>query len=291
MSSPSVRAAEPHTEAASQAQVSPRGSVPTPRRRVPSRRTLVALSQIGVTVVLLGIWELVTVTGLVDQFWVSKPSRIMVGLFEFLGTAAGWKAIVVTLWEALGGLFAGTVLGVLSGFLITRVRFVYDVLIPAVAVLNSVPRLALTPLFIVWFGVGTTSKVVMVFTLVYFIMLVNTIGGIRAVDDELITVARLLGANRNTITRTVVMPSIAPWLFAGLKVSLGNAFAGAVVAEMMAGSGGLGYLVSYSAALLDLTSVFVAVILVMVLSYLADQALDRIEARVLRWRPSEGRIG
>lgn len=239
----------------------------------------------------LGFWELSTRIGLVDPFWVSRPSAILPALLEFLSTADGWKAVAVTLLEALAGLAIGSFLGILSGFLITRSQTLKSVLNPFVAVLNSVPRLALTPLFIVWFGIGSFSKIVMVITLVYFILLVNTISAIESVDEDLKIVSRLMGATRRQLTFKVVIPSSVPWILAGLRVAMGNAFAGAVVAEMIAGQGGLGFIVSYAAGLLNLRDVFVAVILVMFLAYIADVLLLRLERRLLRWRPTGLRVG
>lgn len=102
------------------------------------------------------------------------------------------------------------VLGVLSGFLITRSAYIKSVLNPLVEVMNAVPRLALIPLFIVWFGIGSMSKIMMVFLICYFVVLVNTISAIESVDRELVLVARLLGATKRDIQRKVIIPSSIP---------------------------------------------------------------------------------
>jgi NitT/TauT family transport system permease protein len=232
------------------------------------------------------LWELVAEFGIVDEFWISKPSKIFPETIRYLSSPEGWYAVGVTVYEAAAGFALAIVFGVISGFLITRSAYVKSVLNPFVGVMNAVPRLALIPLFIVWFGIGSPSKIMMVFMICYFVVLVNTISAIESVDRELVLVARLLGAGKRDIQRKVIIPSSIPWLFAATRICVGNAFGGAVVAEMVAGNGGLGYMVSAAAALLNLRDVFVAVIIVMAIAYCCDVLLLRLERRLLRWRPA-----
>jgi len=250
----------------------------------------VAHWQVLVVVVWLGSWELVSRVGLVDSFWVSRPSAIVPTVIDYLGKIDGWKAIKTTTYESLVGLAIGTVLGVATGVIMTRSQTLHRTLNPFVAIMNSTPRLALTPLFILWFGIDSSSKIVMVVALVYFVLLVDTISGIEDVDQDLVVVTRLLGASRREVTMRVIVPSIIPWILSGLRFSMGLAFSGDVVAEMIAGNGGLGFQVSYSAGVLDLNGVFAAVVLVMLLAYIADLLLRQAERRILKWRPSGLRV-
>jgi NitT/TauT family transport system permease protein len=256
--------------------------VPAPRKfHIP-----VALTRILIAVGGLLLWEFVATFGIVQEFWISKPSKIFPAAVLYLSSAEGWYAVGLTMYEAAAGFTLAMILGVLSGFLMTRSAYLKAVLNPFVGVMNAVPRLALIPLFIVWFGIGSASKIMMVFMICYFVVLVNTISAIESVDRELVLVARLLGANKRDIQRKVIIPSSIPWLFAATRICVGNSFGGAVVAEMVAGNGGLGYMVSAAAALLNLRDVFVAVIIVMAIAYCCDVLLLRLERRLLRWRPS-----
>lgn len=232
------------------------------------------------------LWEFVATFGIVSEFWISKPSKIFPETIRYLSSAEGWYAVGLTFYEAAVGFALAMVLGVLSGFLITRSAYIKSVLNPFVGVMNAVPRLALIPLFIVWFGIGSMSKIMMVFLICYFVVLVNTISAIESVDRELVLVARLLGATKRDIQRKVIIPSSIPWLFAATRICVGNAVGGAVVAEMVAGNGGLGFMVSAAAAMLNLRDVFVAVIIVMTIAYCCDVALLKLERRLLRWRPA-----
>ncbi|PWL19496.1 hypothetical protein DKP76_02840 [Falsochrobactrum shanghaiense] len=257
--------------------------------RLPVQRRFhvpVLLARILLAVGALLLWEALATFHIVDEFWISKPSKVFPAIVEYLSTREGWYAVAVTFYEAVWGFILAMFFGVISGFLITRSEYIKSVLNPFVGVMNAVPRLALIPLFIVWFGIDSLSKVMMVFMICYFVVLVNTISAIEGVDRELVLVARLLGANKRDIQRKVMIPSSIPWLFAATRICVGNAVGGAVVAEMVAGNGGLGFMVSAAAAMLNLRDVFVAVIIVMAIAYCCDVLLLKLERRLLRWRPS-----
>jgi len=249
-------------------------------------RAPVMISRILVAAAGLLLWEAVATFGIVDEFWISKPSKIFPAIVQFLSTADGWYAVGVTFYEAVWGFILALFFGVVTGFLLTRSEYIKAVMNPFVGVMNAVPRLALIPLFIVWFGIDSLSKVMMVFMICFFVVLVNTISAIESVDRDLVLVARLLGAKKKDIQRKVIIPSSIPWLFAATRISIGNAVGGAVVAEMVAGNGGLGFMVSSAAAMLNLRDVFVAVIIVMAIAYCSDVLILRLERWMLRWRPS-----
>src|SRR5215831_19414769 len=154
------------------------------------RRVLIA--RLAVVIVILAIWQAVVSGGLVDAFWSSSP-----------------VLAVQELWRAIS-----------RGLLLTRSPFWYDVLAPLVLALNSLARIALAPLIILWFGIGITAKVVNAFTLVFFILLVNTLGGAKNVDNDILTIARLMGASKRDILWKVTLPSALPWIFAGLNLGL-----------------------------------------------------------------------
>ncbi len=266
-------------------------AMPSPRRR--ERKAYRQIDSVRLTmwrvIVVLGFllgWELLARTGIIDPFWISMPSKILPGLFEFLGTREGWEAIGVTLYEAMVGLILAIVFGVLTGYLVTRSKNVLLVVNPFIGVFNAVPRLALIPLFIVWFGIGSNSKIGMVFVFIYFIILVNTISGIESADKDHLVLARMLGATRHQVLTKIIIPSTIPWLLAAVRLGLGSAFGGAVVAEMIAGQGGLGFHMTVAAGLLNLRDLFISITIVMVIAYTADVLLLKLERRILRWRPS-----
>jgi len=135
--------------------------------------------RLGLLVLGAGAWEAATRVGVVNAFWVSSPSRIVVDLVKRIGGGEVFFHIAVTLYEAFLGFVLGAAVGIVAGFLLARFEELARVLDPFVTALNSLPRVALAPLFILWFGIGLTSKVVLAFSLVVFILLVNTYAGPR----------------------------------------------------------------------------------------------------------------
>ena len=152
--------------------------------------------------------------------------------------------------------------------------------------LNSLPRVALAPLIILWFGIGITAKVVTAFTLVFFILLVNTLGGAKNVDNDILTIARLMGASERDILWKVTLPSALPWIFAGLNLGLTYSLLGVIVAEILASNHGLGYVIASSAATFNTAGVFAGLITLAVVAWLFSALMRNVEARLLRWKPS-----
>jgi NitT/TauT family transport system permease protein len=150
---------------------------------------------------------------------------------------------------------------------------------------RPISPVALIPLAILWFGIGVTSKVILAFSLVVFILLVNTYAGAKNVDQDLVIIARLLGANRRQLTAKVILPSSIPWIFAGLRLGLAYALIGAVVGEVIVATAGLGFLISHAAGVFNTTGVFSALIILMVIAMLLNELMKAAERKLLRWRP------
>ena len=251
----------------------------------PDRRRVI-LARIAVLVVFLGLWQLVVAVGLVDAFWISTPTLIAQELWHLLESGALASDVAVTIYEALVAFVISSALGIICGLLLARSPFWDDVLAPFVLALNSLPRVALAPLIILWFGIGVMAKVVTAFTLVFFILLVNTLGGAKNVDNDIITIARLMGASERDILWKVTFPSALPWIFTGLNLGLTYSLLGVIVAEILASNHGLGYLIAASAASFNTAGVFAGLITLAVVAWLFSLIMRKVEARLLRWKPS-----
>ena len=251
----------------------------------PDRR-LVIFARLAVLVVFLGLWQLVVAVGLVDAFWISTPALIAQELWHLLESGALASDVAVTIYEALVAFVISSALGIICGLLLARSPFWDDVLAPFVLALNSLPRVALAPLIILWFGIGVMAKVVTAFTLVFFILLVNTLGGAKNVDNDIITIARLMGASKRDILWKVTFPSALPWIFTGLNLGLTYSLLGVIVAEILASNHGLGYLIAASAASFNTAGVFAGLITLAVVAWLFSLIMRKVEARLLRWKPS-----
>jgi len=258
------------------------------RRRRPSRfrKFLVRLFwQVLVLAVVVAIWQIMADAKVLSPLAASKPTDIWHELTTLATTGGLWSNVSVTLEETVYGYIVGSVVGVLAGFGLAFVPKVREVLNPYVTVLNSVPRLALGPLFILWFGIGLMSKVVLVFSLVVFIVFTNTIAGASSIDPDIVMVSRLLGTSRRQLVTKVMIPSTFPWVVAGMRLSIAYAVAGAVVGEMFASQKGIGTLIVAGSGVFNTAEIFAALIVIAVIAAILDLLGRIIERRILRWRP------
>jgi NitT/TauT family transport system permease protein len=180
------------------------------------------------------------------------------------------------------------------GFALAEWPLAERVLAPFLAALNSLPRVALAPLFILWLGIGVASKIVMAATLVVFIVLGNTLAAARSVDSDIVTVARLLGAGRGQRFLKVVLPASAPVVFAGLQLGVVYAMLGAVVGEMISANSGLGYMLSFFAGSLQVSHLMATLVILVLLSTALSSAMSWLERRLLarrRGTPSPRDLG
>jgi NitT/TauT family transport system permease protein len=249
-------------------------------------RQRVLLARVAVLGTFLAVWQGAVSFGLIDSFWVSSPVLVSKELWEEIASGDLIRNVGITVFEALIAFFISSALGIAAGLMLARSPFWDEVLAPLVLALNSLPRVALAPLIILWFGIGVVAKVVTAFTLVFFILLVNTLGGAKNVDTDILTIARLMGASRHDILWKVTLPSALPWIFAGLNIGLTYALLGVIVAEILASNQGIGYVISSGAANFNTAAVFAGLVTLAVVAWLFSAVMRRVEARLLRWKPA-----
>ena len=246
------------------------------------RRRLVLLGRIALPIAFLVMWQVAVDRGAVDAFYVSKPSEILDFLATSLTQSATWEHLWVTMQETIVGLSLATVLGVLTALLFTRVPILHDIARPYLTALNSLPRIALAPLFTLWLGLGQASKVALVVSLCFFIVLSSTMGAIANVDPDLVRLARVLGFSPNRIYTKVLLRWAAPGIFAGLEVALVYAFVGAVAAEMIASRAGVGQQIQYFSGTLNTAGVLGTLVLLAVVTSAFSLVMDAVRRRVTR---------
>ncbi|WP_170984740.1 ABC transporter permease [Roseomonas sp. AR75] len=246
-------------------------------------RNRIALSRLALAVVLIGLWEFGTGRWW-DAFWFSSPSRIAAHLWEWSQDDLFFQ-LSVTLRETFVGYFAGTLAGVALGAVLARLDFLCRVLDPFILALNGIPRIALAPLFIIWFGIGELSKMVLASMLAFFLCFYATLSGLRSVDAAHVNVARIMGATERQIFTKVTLPAAFPWILTAMKVSVPFALIGAIVGEFMAATAGLGYKIQLYTAQFDTTGAVSGIFVLMLVVIAFNFVLDRIERHLLRWRP------
>ncbi|MER6528256.1 ABC transporter permease [Streptomyces sp. NPDC001508] len=255
------------------------------------RRTVVMGGRALLLVAVLGLWEWLSRAKVIDPFNFSMPSKIWDQIYTWVthGTALGslGEQVWYTLYEALLGWVIGVVAGVVLGIALGRITFLADVLGPYIKVLNSIPRIVLAPIFVIWFGLGPASKVASAVVLVFFPVFFNAFQGAREVDRNLVANARILGAGDRRVTLQVVIPSATSWIFTSLHVSFGFALIGAIVGEYIGATKGIGLLVAQSQGTFNSAGVYAAMVILAVVALVAEGLLTFAERRIFRWKPAD----
>jgi len=252
------------------------------------RKRNVWLLRLAIVVVWLGSWEL-TATYWIDPFFYSKPSKIWERLVDWFsaGTDFGsiWYNIFVTVEEAVIGFAIGAVAGVVFGVILGRSSYLAQVLAPFIKAANALPRIVLAALFLIWFGLGLPSKIATVIVLVFFAVFFNAFTGAREVDRNLIDNARILGATRGQVMKSIVLPSATSWILSSLHVAFGFALIGAVVSEYTGAKAGMGFLIANATGTFDTAGVYAGMLIITVVALFAEWGISSMEGRLLRWRP------
>jgi NitT/TauT family transport system permease protein len=243
-----------------------------------------------ILLVFLGGWEWLARVKLIDDFFFSRPTSILFRLYEWIteGTAEGplWYHVWVTMEESLLGFFSGAIAGVIAGVALGRNRMLSDVFSIYIKVINSVPRVVLAPIFIMFFGLGLSSKVALSFVMVFFVVFSNAFQGVREADRNLLANAQILGAKGWQLTRAVVIPSAMSWIFASLHVSFGFAIVGAIVGEFVGSRYGIGLLINVAKGSFDAAGMYAAIVIIMAVALAAEYLMTAIEDRLAKWRPA-----
>jgi NitT/TauT family transport system permease protein len=252
----------------------------------PSALTLssrVWMYRVVIAIVVLVTWQGAS-GALIDPFWVSSPVAVF-------GTLASWTRsgllehhLLVTFKETIAGFLIGATAGVLLALIVGANDVIRRAIDPFVTAIYGVPKVALAPLFIMWFGIGLAPKIVLAAVSVFFLVFFSTLRGVSEVDQKMIDALRTMGANRIAIQRKVVFPAALPWMFTGFKLGLPYGLVGAVAAEMMASNAGIGFLTQNAAGQLDTAGVFAALFALMVVTAILNEALGRLEGWIFRWR-------
>ncbi|MGR4846050.1 ABC transporter permease [Rhizobium sp. LARHSG275] len=260
-------------------------------RAIKRRKQQVLSLQIGIFVAVVALWQLSSNLLWIDPFFYSSPSDIIFRLYDWAvnGTSEGslWYNLWVTMEEALIGFFCGSITGVIVGVSLGRNRFLSDVLSVYIKAINSIPRVVLAPIFIMILGLGLPSKVALAFIMVFFVVFANAFQGVREADRNMIANARILGASDWQVTRAVIVPSAMSWIFASLHVSFGFAIIGAIVGEFVGARFGIGQLISIAKGTFDAAGMYAAIVLVMIVTLIAEFIMTQIENRLAKWRPQQ----
>ena len=242
---------------------------------------LAVLTGIGL---LIGLWSLVKFFGGYPDFILPGPGSVALEMKQAALNGHLWMHISTTLLEMFGGLLLGLCVATIFGYILAKSPILERLLGPYIIASQSVPAIAIAPLLIIWFGTGRLSKVLVCALVLFFPVLVNTIVGIRSVDDGLKTLMRSMHANRWQMFTMLEVPAALPVLLGGLKIGVTLSVIGAVVGEFVGADRGLGYLVNLSKGLFNTSLMFAALITLTTISLILYLIVTGLEKWLLAWR-------
>lgn len=259
--------------------------------KIRRRKFLILLAQAGVLVGSLAAWQIFAgIPGeepfvLIDKYFVSEPSEVLTALTDWINQGVLLTSIISTANVTLLGLALGVISGMLVGFALGVNPTLSAILNPFVSALYSIPRLALIPLFLLWFGLGLGTRLAIVIVMVFFLVFYNTYSGVKDVQRELIDVMKLMGATRWQIYQKVIIQSAMTWIVAGLRIAAPYALVGAVTAEMLTSNQGMGFLVIRSAGQFYTPGVFAGIAVMMGMALVLTALVTIFEKKILHWKP------
>ncbi|MES2978409.1 MAG: ABC transporter permease [Pseudomonadota bacterium] len=232
-------------------------------------------------VLVVAFWQFVCTVASIPEFIFPAPAAIGSALIEFAGpiAEAAWK----TFWVTMAGFAISIVVGVLLGFLVGSSRLAYAAVYPLLVAFNAVPKAAIVPILIVWFGIGIGPGILTAFLISFFPITVNMATGLATLEPELEDVLRVLGAKRWDVLVKVGLPRSMPYFYGSLKVSITLAFVGTVLAEMTAGDSGIGYLMQSAGSQQRLALAFAGLVVIGAMAMLMYELFSRIEKHTTAW--------
>ena len=250
------------------------------------RRRLDTLTVRGTQILLVvgffALWEIAAARGWINGFIFSQPTRIWAAVVRLASEGELWRHLGWTVGETVLGFSIGTAIGIVVAVLLWWSTFISKVMDPYIVVLNSVPKVALGPIFVVWLGTTITAVVAMAISvsIIVTIMMMHT--GFKEVDPNQIKLVRTFGGTKGQVLRKVVIPASVPTMIAALKVNVGLSLVGTIVGEFLASKAGLGYLIIYGGQVFNMSLVMASVLLLLVVSVILYYAVTFLEERVSR---------
>ena len=256
---------------------------PSALARLDTRPGRAAL-QLGAVVLFFALWQAGVRLGWVSDFLVGAPAGIWRAFLRGLLDGTLLTNTAVTVYEAVLGFAIGTAAGSLCGLALWYSAFVARVTEPFIVALNSVPKIALAPIVILWFGTGLVSKVALAVSLTALVALIAAYQGAKDSDRDLQSLLVSMGATKHQVFWSVIVPASLPAMIATFRINIGFGLVGAVVGEFISSRRGLGHLIYEASGLYDLNTVWMGLFMLMLVGFVLYYAIEAIEARLLPWK-------
>ena len=252
-------------------------------KRYSQTENIYRLISFGSPLFLLLLWEAVVWANWLDARFFPPPSTVFVVMAGMIRSGELWQHLQISLWRVLAGFVVGALPAVALGLLMGWFRPLHAFFDPLIAAIYPVPKIALLPLFLIWFGLGEITKIVTVAVAVFFVVLITTVNGVRLVEPVLIEAAQSYGARGWRLFSKVILPATLPAIFTGLRLGLGTALLVIVGAEFVASNKGIGYLIWVSWSTLAVNKMYVGLVVIAVLGLLSTSGLERLRRWLMPW--------
>jgi NitT/TauT family transport system permease protein len=267
------------------ATAGPPGEAELPAAR---RRSWLGKAAHGLTLLLPGIVILIfwqwAAGRLIKEIYVSKPTAVAERLYELFSSGEIYPHLWTTGQELVLGYVIGVSGGILAGYALGRSPRLASIFEPYVMAFYGIPKIALAPLFIIWFGIGIWSKIALAGIMVFFLVFYNVYTGVRSVDRELVNLTLVMGANQRQLTYHVYFPAAAPYVLLGMRMAVPYSVIGVIVGEFTSSTQGLGLFIHEASSTYDPAGVFAGIVILLAFVVVANVLAGRLERRFLRWK-------
>lgn len=250
-------------------------------KKIKKNKFAIHLTQISILIIFIVAWEYLANVGVIDSFLASQPSRI-VKTFMNLSNNDLLEHLKITIIETLAGFSLGTVLGVIIAIILWWSPFISKVAQPYLVILNSLPKVALGPIIIIWVGAGMPAIIVMALAISLIVTILDILNGLINTDKEKIKMAKTFNASKFQILTKIVIPANISTLFNTLKVNIGLSLVGVISGEFLVSKGGLGYLIVYGGQVFKLDLVMTSVIILGIVAALMYECIELLRRKVIK---------
>ena len=248
------------------------------------RKKAVLCLQIILLIAFFLLWEMAAGCGWIDPFIFSRPTALLETAVKMIQDGTLFLHICTTLWETVAGFLLGTIIGTLTAVLLWWNRFLSDVLEPYLVILNSLPKTALAPIIIVWFGNNQRSIILVALLTSVVVTIMSVLNGFLQVDENRIKLIRIFGGTKGQILSKVIFPANITCILNALKINVGLSFVGVIVGEFLVAQNGLGFLITYSSQTFQMSAVLLSVVILALMAALMYSAISLLEKKFTKWQ-------
>jgi len=256
---------------------------PAARRRARLGKALHRLALLLPGIAILVFWQWAS-GRLIKEIYVSKPTAVAERLYELFSSGEIYPHLWTTGQELMLGYVLGVSGGILAGYALGRSPRLASIFEPYVMAFYGIPKIALAPLFIIWFGIGIWSKIALAGIMVFFLVFYNVYSGVRSVDRELVNLTLVMGASQRQLTYHVYLPAAAPYVLLGMRMAVPYSVIGVIVGEFTSSTQGLGLFIHEASSTYDPAGVFAGIVILLAFVVVANILAGKLERRILRWK-------